>query len=318
MGTTLPEGALDRRAPPPGRAPRGTPAHTPTDPDAIMPQVLAQLAVAIPALAAGVALGVVVGRRRMAGGSATPMPRAGGDGASMAVEAGKIRGQALDVAAEPVLIVGRDGRLRDCNAAALVMLARHRTEVSQADAASLRTLVDADGGALDWQALVEGRAPWSGEAHVRLPDGSRKLSTARVVPVFADDGGLVAMVEVYHGAGHDLAPDGDHFLHVLDADEGDEAPRDPGEAARRELRLLGLAFADLEKLVRQYELLLPAMRAEDPLTEAIAGLAAETSEVAASIDVPRLLDEVPRVLGRLRSRVQRLSAAPIGVGDAPE
>jgi hypothetical protein len=287
----------------------------------MMPQVLAQLAVAIPALAVGVALGVLLVRRRSAAGPADAGPggaTAGGEGAGRGGEVGRLRSQALEVAAEPVLIVGRDGRLRDCNAAALTMLARHRAEVSQVDAASLRSLIDVDGGPLDWESLLAGRAPWSGEAHVRLPDGSRKLSTARVVPLFAEDGGVAAMVEVYHGGGRELTLAGDHFLHALDAEESEGEGGDPVAAARRELRLLALAFADLERLVRQYELLLPAMRAEDPLTEAIAGLAAETSEVASSVDVPRLLDEVPRVLDRLRRRVQRLRAAPLEVGGTLE
>jgi hypothetical protein len=60
-------------------------------------------------------------------------------------------------------------------------------------------------------------------------------------------------------------------------------------------------------VLRQYELLLPAMRAEDPIAEAIAGLAAETSEVATSADVPRLLQEIPRTLGRLRAQMLRLA-----------
>jgi hypothetical protein len=287
----------------------------------MMPQVLAQLAIAIAALAVGVALGVLLVRRRSAAGAVgaeAGAPKAGGEGAGRGGEAGRLRSQALEVAAEPVLIVGRDGRLRDCNAAALTMLARHRAEVSQVDAASLRSLIDVDGGPLDWEALVAGRAPWSGEAHVRLPDGSRNLSMARVVPLFGEDGGVAAMVEVYHGGGRELTLAGEHFLHALDAEEGEGEGVDPVAAARRELRLLALAFADLERLVRQYELLLPAMRAEDPLTEAIAGLAAETSDVASSVDVPRLLDEIPRVLDRLRRRVQRLGAGTVEVGGTPE
>jgi len=282
-----------------------------------MPQALAHLAVVIPALVAGVVLGVLIGRRRVAAGASSPdsaEPREGGSGG----EGGRLRGEALEVAAEPVLIVGPDGRLRDCNAAALALLSRHRTEVSQVDATTLRTLIDVDGGRLDWGGLVARRAPWSGEVHVRLPDGSRQLSMARVVPVFADDGGLAAMVEVYHGGRDVLTLDREHFLHELDAREGAEEEGDAAERVRADLRLLALAFADIERLVRQYEQLLPAMRAEDPLTEAIAGLAAETSEVAASVDVTRLLEEVPRVLGRVRGRVQRLGGAPIGAGQSPD
>lgn len=282
-----------------------------------MSQALTPLIIVLPALAVGVALGVWVGRRRGQRGAPAPP---GESRAAVPADSGSLRGQALEVAAEPVLIVGPDGRLRDCNAAALTMFARHRAEVGQADAASLRTLVDVDGGRLDWMTLVERRAPWSGEVHVRLPDGSRQRATVRVVPVFGDDGAVAALVEVYHGGRGGPTTEREHFVQALDAREEteDEAALGTAEAIRRDLRLLALGFADIERVVRQYEQLLPAMRAEDPLTEAIAGLAAETSEVAATVDVTRLLEELPQVLDRVRARVQRLSGAPVAAGRSPD
>ncbi len=145
-----------------------------------------------------------------------------------------------------------------------------------------------------------------------MPDGSRTVALVRVVPVFGDEGDVIAMVEVYRGEQRDADVGVDRFLQALDSGQATEEGDEPFDSARRELSLLSLAFSDMEKVLRQYERLLPAMRAEDPLSEAIAGLAAETSEVATSADVPRLLEEIPRVLERLRVRVQALSASVEG------
>ncbi len=77
-----------------------------------------------------------------------------GSDAAAATRTARLRAQALEVAAEPVLIVGGDGMLRDCNAAALILLARHRAEVVNLDAAAVRTLVEPSGDTLDWHELV--------------------------------------------------------------------------------------------------------------------------------------------------------------------
>lgn len=262
------------------------------------------LAVAIPALAAGVLAGVLIGRRGK--GEATA-PATGNEPAGRPEGAERVRSQALEAAAEPVLIVGTDGRVIDCNAAALTLLDRHRPAVTGLDASAVRALVSPSGLQMDWGELVASRSPWSGEAHVRLPDGSRQVIAVRLVPVFSVRGDLAALVEVYHELPNDALLSSDRFLHTLDAggETGDED--EPGDAAQRELRLLSMGFADLDRVLRQYELLLPAMRAEDPLAEAIAGLAAETSEVATSADVPRLLQEIPRTLARLRAQMLRLA-----------
>ncbi|MEO7963948.1 MAG: hypothetical protein ABIT38_08570, partial [Gemmatimonadaceae bacterium] len=79
---------------------------------------------------------------------------------------------------------------------------------------------------------------------------------------------------------------------------------------RGDLRFLAAAFQDLDRVVRQYERLLPAMRSEDPLSEVIAGVAAETTEVTQSVDVPTLLREIPRVLGRLDAQLARRESPP--------
>ena len=271
--------------------------------------VITLLGVAITATAVGIALGMIVQKRR---GTARPSAAAVRDvtevtSASNLATVGFLRSQALEVAAEPVLIVGSDGRLRDCNAAALLLLARHRTEVTEVEASSVRTLVRGDGARQEWTELVVGRAPWSGDAHVRLPDGSRSVVQARLVPVFGDGGHVMAMVEVYasSSASSSSSSSVGKFPQALEGgDVGDDGVP-PLEGARRELGLLAMAFADVETVLRQYERLLPAMRAEDPLTEAMAGLAAETSEVAASADVPRLLAEIPRALARLHTRLEQ-------------
>ena len=49
---------------------------------------------------------------------------------------------------------------------------------------------------MEWGELVATRSPWSGEAHVRLPDGSRRAITVRLVPVFGAKGDIAALVEV--------------------------------------------------------------------------------------------------------------------------
>ncbi|HMN07581.1 MAG TPA: PAS domain-containing protein [Gemmatimonadaceae bacterium] len=268
------------------------------------------LPVVLPALAAGVGIGVLVGRRRGREPTApspdesAPTPRRQGDSESL-------RSQALEAVAEPVLVIGVDGRVKDCNAAALVLLDRNRPAVIDVEATTLRALVTPRAQLQDWKEVIALRAPWSGDAHVRLADGSRRASPVRLVPVFALSGELTAMVEVYRElpSEPELAPD--QYLRALDLGEGGDAAGTAGERAERELRLLTLAIADLDRVVRQYELLLPAVRAEDPLAEAIAGLAAETSEVIASADVPRLLRELPATLARLRAQVQRL-AEPAG------
>lgn len=223
-----------------------------------------------------------------------------------------LRSNALDVAADPLLIVGAAGDVLDCNAAAFTFLDRHRSAVIAAQAASLRTL-RLDGVAVEWYEVVSARAPWSGEALIRLPDGSRRQWSVRLVPVFGDGGEVRAMVEAYRDP---AAAGGDdevvsRYLRALVDDEA--APDDAGEtaehAAAHELQRLALGVAALDRVVRQYERLVPAMRAEDPLTEVMAGLVVETREVAESADVARLLRELPRTVERLRLQLQRLAGA---------
>lgn len=266
------------------------------------------LPVALTALVAGLGIGVLLGRRRASVDTTSPPPSDGSAPSRRPGEGDSYRSQALEAVAEPVFVIGVDGRVRDCNAAALVLLERSRSAVIDMEAATIRTLLTPRALPQDWGELVAMRAPWSGDAHVRLPDGSRRASPVRLIPVFVVSGEMTAMVEVYRELPSELAPAPDQYLRALDLGEGGGRGGTAAENAERELRLITLAIADLERVVRQYELLLPAVRAEDPLAESIAGLAAETSEVVASADVPRLLRELPGTLARLRTQVQRLAA----------
>lgn len=276
-----------------------------------MLQAPSLLPVALSALAVGVGIGVLIARGRR---PASAVPRSDVGEESRIGECDRLRAQALDSVAEPVLVVGIDGRVRDANAAAMVLLDRPRAAVIDAETSVLRSLLTSNALPQDWGELVAMHAPWVGEAHVRLPDGSRRASPVRLVPVFAANGELTAMVEVYRELSSEPSVPADQFLRALDAGSDAGPGSSPADAADREIRLLALALADLERVVRQYELLLPAVRAEDPLAEAIAGLAAETSDMVASADVSRLLRELPRTLDRLRQQVQRLSESREAAG----
>lgn len=264
--------------------------------------------IALSALGVGAFLGAYAARRGVPAVEGAGPPGVP-NGAARAVDSHRLRAQALEATAEPVLIIDAEGRVSDCNAATLTLLDRHRSAVTGVQAIALRTLHTSSGAGVEWSDLVAARGPWSGIAHVRLPDGSRQVSPVRLVPVFGTEGGAMSMVEVHREPAANVFAPADRFLRALDASMPESEATDPVEGARRELQLLALGFADLDRVVRQYELLLPAMRAEEPLTEAIAGLAAETRDVAASANVPRLLQELPHVLDRLRRQVQRAAGA---------
>ena len=175
------------------------------------------------------------------------------------------------------------------------------------DAAVLRLLFTPAGDELEWGDLLATYSPWSLDAHVRLPDGSRLVCLTRLVPLFEAGGEVSAMVEVYRGHPERDRHTAKHFVYSLDAVDEGSSGDDPALRVQQELGRIALAFDDLERVVRPYERLLPALQAEDPLTEAIAGIAAETRDMAAAADMPRLLDELRRALERLRTQVARLT-----------
>lgn len=98
---------------------------------------------------------------------------------------------------------------------------------------------------------------------------------------------------------------------------GAEPPVDAAAlAALYEARFLEGAFHEMERVLGQYERLLPAIHADDPLAEEIAGLAAETADVVHSADLPRLRVEIPRAIGRLQRHLAAGSAAAGASGGA--
>jgi hypothetical protein len=74
-----------------------------------------------------------------------------------------------------------------------------------------------------------------------------------------------------------------------------------------ELRVLSEGFRDLDHVMRQYERILPSLSADDPLTESIAGVAADARAAVTAVGVPALLEEIPRALSRLRAHLQSLT-----------
>ena len=275
-----------------------------------VPQLLILVVVT---LLAGVAIGRGLARgrpNRRLGGTHDGGPEHSGehDVRGDEHEQERLRALALDASDEAILLVTPEGRVRDCNAAALSFFSRHRTEIEGLDAIAVRRLVSPSGSEMIWSDLVGGRSPWMGDSLIRLPDGSMREALTRIIPIFSDVGDVDAMVEVHRDPRDQgiVSTRAIGFPHsALLAHRSDT--ENPGE--RGDLRFLAAAFQDLDRVLRQYERLLPAMRAEDPLSEVIAGVAAETTEVTDAVDVPTLLREIPRVLGRLDAQLMRRETA---------
>lgn len=255
-------------------------------------------------IVAGAAIGRAVARPRRDEESGGNELDAAKNARSESSERERLRADALDASLEAIVVVSPEGRVRDCNAAALSLFNRHRTEIEALDAVALRRLFAPNGAEMKWDELVATRSPWMGDALIRLPDGSTREALTRIVPIFSSAGDVMALAEV-HRDPHDqsiVSTRAIGFPHsALLSHHPDAEPH--GE--RGDLRFLAAAFQDLDRVLRQYERLLPAMRAEDPLSEVIAGVAAETTEVTQSVDVPTLLREIPRVLGRLDAQLAR-------------
>ncbi|MEO7964741.1 MAG: PAS domain-containing protein, partial [Gemmatimonadaceae bacterium] len=258
------------------------------------------LLTAIVCLLAGVMVGRRIGRARTTRSSEPQDAEGAGfesgehetrdSGRDGSREAERLRAQALDASLEAIVVVTPEGRVRDCNAAALSFFNRHRPEIEALDAIALRRLLAPNGSEMNWPDLVATCSPWMGDALVRLPDGSTRESLTRIVPIFSEAGDVFALVEVHRDPNDQgiVSTRAIGFPHsALLAHRMDEPLGERGD-----LRFLAAAFQDLDRVVRQYERLLPAMRSEDPLSEVIAGVAAETTEVTQSVDVPTLLREI--------------------------
>lgn len=219
-----------------------------------------------------------------------------------------LRSYALDALGEAVLILDREGQIRDCNSSALTLFDRHRRAVEEHHASSLRQFEALNQG--DPHRLAVERAVWVGEAWARQPDGGTKLCAVRVLAVRDGDGHVTGFVESFRDVTTDPSI-GEEFRDLIYGvrafHSGTASPEERLEAVRTELQRLTEAFRDLDLVLRQYERLLPALGADDPLTETIAGVASDARSAVAAVGVSSLLEQIPRSLARLRGHVQLLA-----------
>lgn len=225
-------------------------------------------------------------------------------------ERDRVRSLAFDAVGEAVLITTPEGRVRDCNSAALSLFHRHRSELEDAYVTSLRTLERSGSGDRPYDAATS-RALWEGESWIREADGSVRLCVTRIVPVRDARGDVQGFVEAYRDvvADHVVGEELRDLLYMVRRDESDRAlaGSNVADAATDDLRQLGLAFRDLDRVMQQYGRLLPELSAQDPLTESIAGLANDAQSAATAAGLTGLLAQIPRRLARLRAGVERLA-----------
>ena len=230
-------------------------------------------------------------------------------------ERDRVRSLAFDAVGEAVLITTPERRVRDCNSAALALFQRHRSELEDAFVTSLRMLErsGSDDGAYD---EATSRGLWTGESWIRQTDGSVRLCVTRIVPMRDVRGDAHGFAEGYRDvvADHVVGEELRDLLYLVRRDEAERALAGSSveDAAADDLRQLGLAFRDLERVVQQYDRLLPELSAQDPLTESIAGMASDARSAATAAGLTGLLAQIPRTLARLRTRVERLSQRDAG------
>ena len=232
-------------------------------------------------------------------------------------ERAALRASALDSLAEAVLITDENGRIRDCNSSALTLFNRHRGEVEEQFATVLRRFDGID--QTEPYRLAREHAVWVGESWARQPDGGMKLCQSRVMSMRDARARVVAFAESFR----EVAQDRDIEQEVRDLLYGVRAFETSGtsserlSAVRDELRVLSEGFRDLDHVLRQYERLLPALGADDPLAESIAGAAHDARAAVAAVGVPALLEEIPRALARLRTHLQGMPAESGDGADPP-
>lgn len=220
-----------------------------------------------------------------------------------------LRATALDSLAEAVLITDADSRVRDCNSVALTLFNRHRGEVEEHYATTLRRFDGLDQN--EPYRVASEHAVWVGEGWARQPDGGMRLCQARVIAIRDPQARIVAYAESYREVAQDrnLEQEVRDLLYGVRALEGATGSADQRlSAVRDELRLLSEGFRDLDHVLRQYERLLPALGADDPLAETVAGAAHDARAAATAVGVPALLEEIPRALARLRGLLQSMSS----------
>ncbi len=211
------------------------------------------------------------------------------------------RAFALDAVSEAVLIVQSDGRVRDCNSAALALFQRHRGSIQDVFVPTLRSL-EKDAEAYR---IARERGVWTGEAWVRLPDGAVTLCTVRLVPLPDGRGSVGAYAETYRDAVSERLATQDLRDRLFGVRQAVSEPTDT-ERAEEALVRLGESFRDLELAVQHYEHVVSALRISDPTTETVAGLVHDSMEAGASAGTQALLREVPQLLARLRTHLDRL------------
>lgn len=221
-------------------------------------------------------------------------------------ERATLRAAALDSLEEAVLVTDSESRIRDCNSSALTLFNRHRGEVEDQYGAALRRFDGLDQKEPYRQASE--RSVWVGEGWARQPDGGMKLCQVRVIAIRDARARIVAYAESFREVAQNKNIDDEvrDLLYGVRAFEPSGTPNEQLSAARDELRVLSEGFRDLDHVLRLYERLLPALGADDPLAESIAGAAHDARAAVAAVGVSALLEEIPRALARLRGHLQNV------------
>ena len=121
---------------------------------------------------------------------------------------------------------------------------------------------------------------------------------------------VVAYAESYHAAIQDQRVEQEvrDLLYGVRRFEPTGTPNERLAAMREELRILSEGFRDLDHVIRQFEKLLPALSANDPLTESIAGEASDVRAAISAVGMPALLEEIPLALARVHAQVERFES----------
>ncbi|HWP03852.1 MAG TPA: PAS domain-containing protein [Gemmatimonadaceae bacterium] len=119
---------------------------------------------------------LLVQQRRLRRGP--PVEETAARASSLPDERTRRRSLALDAVVEAVLIVDREGRVRDCNSHALSLFGRHRAALEGQFVNALRRFEGVDEA--DVCRVAAERGVWNGEAWARQPDGGVRLCQARV------------------------------------------------------------------------------------------------------------------------------------------
>ena len=260
--------------------------------------------IAIVVAVAGAAIGWTLAQRNAR--KPAPKPSSQGTTGPAVDERATLRAAALDSLAEAVLITDGESRIRDCNSSALTLFNRHRGEVEDQYGAALRRFDGLDQKEPYRQASE--RSVWVGEGWARQPDGGMKLCQVRVIAIRDARARIVAYAESFREVVQDRKIEDEvrDLLYGVRAFEPSGTPDEQLFAARDELRVLSEGFRDLDHVLRLYERLLPALGADDPLAESIAGAAHDARAAVAAVGIPALLEEIPRALAKLRSHLQNV------------